>query len=58
MNQNFGYPKEILDFDYDKYLSLCLENTVWDINQGIILKLNPTKEITKAYKGFSPLTRN
>ncbi len=56
MHEHFGYPKEIIEFDYDKGLPVCLDNAVWDIAQGTILKLGQNKEITHAVKGFEKLT--
>ena len=33
----FGYSEEILNFDYENNLGVCLNNVVWDIKHGTIL---------------------
>ena len=42
-----GYPKDVLNFDYDK-INVYLNNAVWDIKRGIILKLGEGCEVTHA----------
>jgi hypothetical protein len=51
----FKYPKEMMDFDFNKHMHFCLDNTVWDISRGTILKLGADKEVTHAFKGFKML---
>jgi hypothetical protein len=40
MREAFSYPPEINDFDYEKNLDLCLNYSVWDVEHGIMIKLN------------------
>jgi hypothetical protein len=47
-----GYPEEILKFDYQKHLSSALNNAVWDIQRGNVLKLGMEREITHAMSGW------
>jgi hypothetical protein len=46
------YPKEILDFDYDRNIAVARSNCVWDIDYGILLTLANQYEITHAVLGF------
>ena len=39
LHENFGYPEDILDFNYSQNLGTCLNCAVWDIDNGTILKL-------------------
>lgn len=55
MRESFGYPAEIDDFDYQNHLDLCLNFTVWDVEHGVMLKINQEGLITNAYQGFSKL---
>jgi hypothetical protein len=50
--ENHQYPRDILHFDYDKHLSLQLNNAVWDIDKGIVLKLGENKLITHGMLGL------
>lgn len=34
-----GYPPEILEFNYEEDLAFCLNASVFDIENGIVLKL-------------------
>jgi hypothetical protein len=54
--ESYGYPKEILMFDYEEYLPLCLNNSVWDTEHGVVLKLAEDKQIFHAMSGLSKLT--
>ena len=45
---NFGYPKEILDFDYEKNLGLRLNNAVWDLDNGAMLKIGQGHSVLNA----------
>ena len=38
-------------------MGVCLNNGVWDIKHGTILKLDEDRRITHAVKGFSQLTK-
>jgi hypothetical protein len=50
-----GYPQEICEFDFNN-LGVCLNNTIWDIKNGTILKLGEGKRILTAIKGFNKLS--
>lgn len=52
-----GYPPEIADFD-PKDFGLSLNNCVWDIEWGNILKLAEGKLVVRAYHGKTILTRD
>jgi hypothetical protein len=52
----FKYPLEILDFDFDNNLGVFLNNSVWDVKNGTILKLCEGHYISHAIKGFKKLT--
>lgn len=52
LHEQYEYPEVILDFDYDKNINLCLNNAVWDIENGLILKLSGEKEIFYAMRGY------
>ena len=47
-----GYPEEICNFDYQKNSGTVLNNCIWDIEHGIVLKLGQGKVITDAVSGF------
>jgi hypothetical protein len=40
LHHTLKYPKEVLDFDFDKNLKTVTNNTVWDIEKGNVLKLS------------------
>lgn len=50
----FNYPKELLDFDFEanNHTKYCIENAVWDIATGVILKLDENFKILAAICGF------
>ena len=43
--ENFGYPAETANFDYENNLSMCMTNAVWDLEHGTVIKLAGNKEI-------------
>ena len=51
-HQSFGYPKEILDFDYVNDIGICFDGAVWDIVNERIIKLGEGKRVMRAYFGF------
>lgn len=55
LHDSQGYPKEITDFNFDKHLSVMLNNAVWDIENGTILKLAEEGKITHAVHGYEKL---
>jgi len=62
MNENFGYPKEILEFDFTECsddIKLATNNaSIMDVDNGLIIKLGPNKEVLAALKGRTVLTRD
>lgn len=50
-----GYPSQIAEFDIGD-LDMCLNNAVWDIQRGNLLKLAEGKLITRAYHGRRALS--
>ena len=53
---NYGYPKEVMQFDYQN-MSVCINNGIWDIHNGTILRLDEGRRITHAVRGFKALSR-
>ena len=51
-----GYPKDIIDFNFKKNLGVCINNGVWDIAHGTILKITEHRRITHGVSGFRNLT--
>ena len=47
-----GYPVEARMVDFDKLLPLYLNNAVWDIDTGLMLKLGVEREIMHAGRGY------
>ena len=50
MHRNDGYPNEILAFD-EQEIGMCLNATVWDVENGNILKIGEGKRVLMAYHG-------
>jgi hypothetical protein len=55
--EHFKYPAEIKNFDYENNLGVCLNNAVWDVHSGMVLKLVEGREISHAILGFESLDR-
>lgn len=51
-----GYPKDILEFDLNEK-GICLNASVFDIDNGTILRLGENKEILGAMKGFKVMCK-
>ena len=52
--ENFNYPKEVLDFDYSEdshEMQACLNYSLFDIDNGTLLKIGEGKEVLAAMKG-------
>jgi hypothetical protein len=56
LHTNFGYPEDLIWFDFHKNLSIVMDPVIWDIEQGLLLKLGIDKKVTHAIRGFTPLT--
>ena len=37
--REMGYPEEILDFNYEEDLPICMNHAVFDITTGLVIKL-------------------
>ena len=60
MVDNLDYPEDILDFDLSdnsKELSVCMNNAVFDIDKGLLLKLGEGKEVLAALKGRKAMSQ-
>jgi hypothetical protein len=56
LKTKFAYPAEVEFFDYDdESLNLFLNNAVWDIEHGTVLKLAEGQIITHAVHGIKPM---
>jgi hypothetical protein len=55
-----GYPKQILkvQFDLTDLHKLVNVDSVWDVENGIILQLGENKEVVNAMKGFKKLSNS
>ena len=54
--EEYGYPREVLQFDYKNNLGVCMNNVVWDIETGNVIKIAEGLEVTRALHGFHILT--
>ena len=57
--ENHNYPKEVLDFDYSENsieMQACLNYSVFDIDNGTLLKIGEGKEVLAAMKGRKVLS--
>jgi hypothetical protein len=54
----FKYPDAIMEFDFEakNHTRFCIENAIWDIATGVILKIDENKRILSAIRGFEILT--
>lgn len=56
LHKKGGYPAEIADFDPSQ-IDICLNNAVWDIKTGNLLKLLEGGIVARACHGFKPLSQ-
>ena len=56
LHEGFNYPKEVANFDFNKGLSVILNNGLWDIEHGTILKINENNVVAQAVYGFETLS--
>ena len=59
LHKKHSYPKEVLDFDYSEdsiELQACLNYSVFDIENGTLIKLGEGKEVLAAMKGRKVLS--
>jgi len=56
MHKNDGYPVELTHIT-DAQIDICLNNAVWDIEKGNMLKLAEGKEVIRAWNGFEELPK-
>jgi hypothetical protein len=52
----FKYPESMKMFNYKKNLGVCLNNAVWDVDNGVIIKLTEGKFISHAIRGYKSLS--
>ena len=52
-----GYPKDILEIDLDRDLPLCLNASIFDMDNSLIIKIGAGKEVLRAMRGFKTLSR-
>ena len=55
--EKFNYPESMKMFNYKKNLGVCLNNAVWDIDNGVIVKLGEEKYVSHAIRGYKSLTK-
>ena len=54
-----GYPKSIADgFNYETDLSMCMNASVFDIDNGLVIKLAEGLEVVQAMKGLKKLSKD
>ena len=56
LHEDCHYPKEVLQFDYDKDLKFFLNNAIWDIQRGTVLKVGENGKITHGVHGYDKLS--
>ena len=50
------YPEEVCNFDYEKNMGVFLNNAIWDIKHGCLLKLDEIRRVIHAVRGFEKLS--
>ncbi len=59
LHEKFGYPKEVKELDYVKHAALFdikdVFGLVWDLDHGILLQVDDSKEVKSATWGFNKL---
>ena len=50
-----GYPKELMDIDIEKELRLVQNASVFDMDNGLVIKMGEGKEVLRAMKGLKVL---
>ena len=54
-----GYPAEIMKFDFTKgAMEMCMNGAIFDIDNGLIIKLVEGKEVIRAMRGFKALDKD
>ena len=53
-----GYPAEIMDFNYEDDTQICLNTSLFDIDNGLLLQLAEGQEVIRAVKGFRVLSKD
>lgn len=43
---NLGYPKSITEFNYEQDLDVCLNASIFDIDNGLVIKLVEGQEVS------------
>ena len=50
------YPEEVIEFDFHNNLGVFLNNAIWDIYNGTVLKIDEELTVTHAIHGFEKLS--
>jgi hypothetical protein len=54
-----GYPKSLAEgFNYETDLAMCMNASIFDIDNGLVIKLAEGKEVVQAMKGLRKLNRD
>ncbi len=54
-----GYPKSLLEeMDFENDISMCMNATVFDVDNGLVIKLAEGLEVTQAMKGLRKLSKD
>jgi HAD superfamily 5'-nucleotidase-like hydrolase len=54
-----GYPKSLAEgFNYETDLAMCMNASIFDIDNGLVIKLAEGKEVVQAIKGLRKLNRD
>jgi hypothetical protein len=51
------YSDRLMNFDYDNNTHVCMRNLVWDVQKGLVIKLNEGSLVERAFSGFEELTK-
>ena len=54
--RELGYPKEILDFNIQDEEEMCLNASVFDMDNGTVIKMAENRLVIRAMKGFRVLS--
>ena len=53
---NEGFPEEVLNFNVEQDVGVCLNCGVFDVKHGTVLKLGEDKEVLETLHGYTKLT--
>ena len=52
-----GYPEAIKDFNIEEDIGVCLNSSIFDIQNGLVIKVAEGLEVVQAYKGMRKLSK-